>query len=107
MSSIYERIVEQTKKAGLNGKQLAELLSLRKTPLTDWKNGQSSPTLEQVIKMCEIFAVSSDYLLFGKTSTLSDEQEELLNSYSQLDLRGQRLVRKIIFEEKSLMDESI
>lgn len=63
---IYDRIYEQCRTHKINGKQLGELLNLRKSPMTDWKNGQAKPTVEQIAKMCEIFAVSADYLILGK-----------------------------------------
>ena len=65
MTSLYSRILEQTERLGITGKQLGALLGLKKSPLTDWKNQKSSPTLEQFKKMCEIFAISPTYLLYG------------------------------------------
>ena len=70
MSSLYDRIIEQTKRLNMTGKELGQQLGLKKTPLTDWKNQKSCPTLEQVVMMCEIFAVSADYLIFGKSLML-------------------------------------
>lgn len=37
MSGLYERIVAQTELLGLTGKELGEMLGLKKSPLTDWK----------------------------------------------------------------------
>lgn len=99
MPELYERILEQTERLGITGKQLGELLGLKKSPLTDWKNLKSSPTLEQLIKMCEIFALSSDYLLFGTVEGLSPDQQELVQTYTKLDRRGQHRVHTIIYEE--------
>lgn len=99
MPSLYERIIEQTERLGITGKQLGEMLGLKKSPLTDWKNHKSNPTLEQLAKMCDIFAISSDYLLFGATSNLSSDQQELINTYEKLDRRGQHRVHTIIYEE--------
>ncbi len=99
MSDLYDRIIEQTKLLGLTGKELGELLGLKKSPLTDWKNKKSNPTLEQLIKMCDIFATSSDYLLFGKITSLSKDQQELIETYEKLDRRGQHRVHSIIYEE--------
>lgn len=65
MQLLYARIKDIADKMKLSGNDLGILLGLKKSPLTDWKNGKSCPTLEQLIKMCDIFAVSSDYLLFG------------------------------------------
>ncbi len=99
MPDLYIRILEQTERLGITGKQLGELLGLKKSPLTDWKNQKSSPTLEQLAKMCEIFAISSDYLLFGKMPGLSSDQEELVTTYQKLDRRGQHRVHTVIYEE--------
>ena len=84
MTELCNRIKEQLDKLGLNGKDLAKLLDLKKSPLTDWKNKKSKPTLEQILKMCEIFAVSSDYLLFGKINTLSKDEIYLLNFFHEM-----------------------
>lgn len=99
MPDLYERILEQAKRLGITGKQLGELLGLKKSPLTDWKNHKSNPTLEQLVKLCEIFAISSDYLLFGLVSNLSADQQELVSTYEKLDRRGQHRVHTIIYEE--------
>lgn len=106
MPGLYERILEQSERLGMTGKQLGELLGLKKSPLTDWKNHKSNPTLEQLVKMCEIFAISSDYLLFGSTKDLSPDQQELISTYGKLDRRGQHRVHTIIYEELDRMKEN-
>ena len=103
MSDIYERILEQTEKLGITGKELGILLGLKKSPLTDWKNKKSRPTLEQLEKMCDIFATSADYLLYGQTGYLSADQAELVSTYAKLDRRGQHRVHTIIYEELDRM----
>lgn len=99
MPDLYERILEQTTHLGITGKELGRLLGLKKSPLTDWKNNKSSPTLNQLIRMCEIFAISADYLLYGKIDHLSINQLELINTYKCLDQRGQHKVHAVIYEE--------
>lgn len=37
MPDLYGRILEQTERLGITGKELGELLGLKKSPLTDWK----------------------------------------------------------------------
>lgn len=86
---MYERIVLLCEEKKINGKQLGELLDLKKSPLTDWKNGKAKPTVEQIRKLCEIFAVSADYLIFGKTNDLTENEKELLQLFKQLPDREQ------------------
>lgn len=105
MSGLYERIATQTEILGLTGKELGEMLGLKKSPLTDWKNKKSNPTLDQLVKMCEIFATSSDYLLYGKTGDLSADQQELIDTYKKLDRRGQHRVHTVIYEEIDRIDQ--
>lgn len=104
MSSIYERIAEQAEKINMNGRQLGAALGLKKSPLTDWKNHKSSPTLEQILKMCEIFATSSDYLLFGFKPILEPDQNELLQNYNSLDSRGKHRIHTVMYEELDRID---
>ena len=106
MPGLYERILEQSERLGITGKQLGELLGLKKSPLTDWKNHKSNPTLEQLAKMCEIFAISSDYLLFGSVGNLTTNQQELVDTYDKLDRRGQHRVHTIIYEELDRMESA-
>lgn len=89
MSEMYDRILEQTTRLGLTGKAFGSLLGLRKSPLTDWKNHKSAPTVEQLIKMCEIFAVSSEYLLFGKKNNFSTNENILLERFGMLNASEQ------------------
>ena len=104
MSELYERIVAQTERLNITGKELGHLLGLKKSPLTDWKNHKSSPTLEQLTKMCDIFAISADYLLYGTINHLSADQQELVDTYSKLDRRGQHRVHTVIYEELDRME---
>lgn len=91
MNNLYDRIVEQTKQLNMTGKELGEAIGLKKSPLTDWKNKKSKPTIEQIIKMCEIFAIPTDYLLLGKNTkeTLTENEKELLAQFRKLPEREQ------------------
>lgn len=84
MTEICSRIKEQLDKAGLNGKDLAKLLGLKKSPLTDWKNQKSKPTLEQILIICDFFAISSDYLLFGKSKSMTFQEQNLLDFFHKM-----------------------
>lgn len=99
MTDLYNRILKETKKNGLDGRKLGELLGLQKSPLTDWKNGKSIPTTTQVIKLCEIFAVSSDYLLFGSTCEISEIELNLLSQFKKLsDIDKQEILNIIEYK---------
>lgn len=95
MDTLYERIVEQTQKKNMTGKELGALLGLKKSPLTDWKNGKANPTLEQFGKMCEIFAISAEWLLTGKESKdLTPEEQLLVDTFRNCNPVGQQLIQE-------------
>lgn len=92
--TLYERIYNLCKERNMTGKELGEMLGLKKSPLTDWKNKKANPTVEQVIRMCEIFATSSEYILFGKESkNLSEEEEQIIKAYRKADERTKNIIR--------------
>lgn len=84
MLEISTRIKEQLNNMGLNGKDLAKLLGLKKSPLTDWKNEKSKPTLDQILIICDNFAISADYLLFGKHSSLTANEQKFLDFFRDM-----------------------
>lgn len=107
MQSLYERIVEQTTKMNISGKELGNMLGLKKSPLTDWKNGKSNPTLEQFGKMCEIFAISAEWLLTGKEAAeLSPEEQKLVDLYRVADTRGKRNIMRSAEAESAELESS-
>lgn len=87
---IYNRIIQKAQEKGLNGNEIGKQLGLKKSPLTDWKNGHSIPTTEQIIKLCEIFAVSADYLLFGTACPLPDAENILVSNFQKLSVEDQQ-----------------
>lgn len=94
---MYDRIKKLCDEKGINGKELGILLGLKKSPLTDWKNGKAKPTIEQVKTMCEIFATSSEYIIFGKaTAELTKEEEILINAYRKAEPAIQKATKKLL-----------
>lgn len=92
---MIERIIELCKINKINGTKLGELLGLKKSPITDWKNKKAKPTLEQIEKICEIFAMSADYIIFGKEGMeLMPEERELLEAYRAAELEDKNAARK-------------
>ncbi len=47
----------------LSQPELAELVGVSKGMISFWENGVSEPTITNLIKLAQIFEVSTDYLL--------------------------------------------
>ncbi len=75
--------------------ELSELLSITPNHLSAMERGVSGVTLETLEKLCLLFEVSADALLFGKTEQ-SDFTGELARLVGGLRPAQQRQVVKIV-----------
>lgn len=60
---LYEKIKNLRVNSGLNQVQLAKRLGVTKSAVNSWETGTNSPSLSYIIKLAQIFGVSTDYLL--------------------------------------------
>ena len=51
------------RKRKLSQSEIAELLGVTATQISDMENGKSGTTLEKLVTLCEYYQVSADYLL--------------------------------------------
>jgi transcriptional regulator with XRE-family HTH domain len=63
--SLSERIQELRKKNEDSQEQLADKLGVSRQAVSKWENGQGSPDVNNVLKISEIYNVSTDYVLKG------------------------------------------
>lgn len=60
---INERIKELRKENNLRQEQLAKLAGVKQSCISKWERNETLPDAQMIILLCEIFKVSSDYLL--------------------------------------------
>ena len=90
-------------------KELTDFLNLKKTAFTDWKSGKSNSYRKYLIEIAEFFNVSLDYLVYGKenqVTTLTADEQELLENYRQLTSNGKEEASKRM-QELTTQDTSI
>ena len=66
---LSEQILKKRKEAGLSQEALAEQLGVSRQAVSKWEVGEANPDIAYVMRMCEIFGISSDVLLFGEERT--------------------------------------
>ena len=71
---LEEKIMTLRKKQGWSQEELAFRLDVSRQAVSKWEMGSSIPDLDKIIKMSEIFGVTTDYLL------KDDAQEETPNT---------------------------
>jgi len=86
--TLGEKIRYLRKKNKLSQKRLGELLSMHENHVGRYENDQSVPTSPVIKKLCEIFKVPADYLLFDEnelniSGNISDK--ELLTQFHKIE----------------------
>ena len=69
MKIFAERLKEERIMCGLTQTQVAEALGIKQPSYIRYENGKGQPSLENLVKLSELFDVSVDYLL-GKSDYL-------------------------------------
>lgn len=92
---IGERISELREQKGITLTELANILSLQKSAMSYIENGSRLPKADLIVKMCDYFNVSSDYILglqdvtdnenlsINKNLGLSEKAIETLEYYKE------------------------
>ena len=83
---LADKIIELRKKNGWSQEDLAEKLSVSRQSISKWEGAQSIPDMNKIIKMSEIFGVSTDFLLkdemeMEKEETALEELERMMKNF--------------------------
>ena len=68
---IGSRIRKERELRSLTREKLAELLDLTPGYIADLERGEARLSVAGLVKLCETFSCSSDYILFGRTDSLT------------------------------------
>ena len=60
---LADKIIELRKKNGWSQEDLAEKLEVSRQSISKWESAQSIPDMNKILKLSEVFSVSTDYLL--------------------------------------------
>lgn len=96
---IGQRIYEIRTSKRMTQLSLGMKLGVSQETISAYENNKTFPTLSNIIKMCEIFSVSSDYLL-GITEAkswimyndLESSEQYLVRNYRQLSIKGKMMI---------------
>lgn len=67
------RIATTRKALGMNQKDMAAQLGIAPNRLSMWETGERAPNFEELAKISELTKASTDYLILGRASLLTDE----------------------------------
>lgn len=63
--NIADRIQHLRKAEGLSQEELADKVGVSRQAVSKWESGQSTPDLDKVVMMSDLFKVTTDYILKG------------------------------------------
>lgn len=87
--NLSERITEQRRIRGWSQEELEYRLGVSRQAVSKWESSRSTPDLERIIQMSELFGVTTDWLLKG----------EIIESYSYEEDPKQQNIRIVTREE--------
>ena len=102
--SIGTRIKELRKKKGLNQSEIGEIIGLTYSTVSSIESERCEPTSKVIMKLSELFEVSTDYLLFGVESEqiISENEHEILNV-----LRGDKDMTEAVMKVTKIKKKAI
>lgn len=94
------KIYELRKAHGMSQEQLAEKLNVSRQSISKWESGESSPEIERLIELSNVFDVSTDYLLKSsevdaltiRTERLEKGQNDLKSKVQPKHLKNARIL---------------
>ena len=93
---LADKIINERKKNGWSQEELADMLDVSRQSVSKWEGAQSIPDISKILKMAEVFGVSTDYLL---KEDMEPEENSVIPYYEQHDTVSP--LRKVSMEEAS------
>lgn len=85
------RIKYLREQRGISQVQLGELLNVKDAAISKYENGKVPLTDDTISLLCDIFNVSSDYLLCRNNAKEENEKSNFINSYHDYAVRGKSI----------------
>ncbi len=65
--AIANRIVDLRKESGYKSKEIAQQMDIGATTYSDIECANTKLSVDNLYKLCQVFDVSADYIIFGET----------------------------------------
>ena len=91
---LAEKIINLRKKNGWSQEELAEKLGVTRQSISKYEGAQSIPDLDKILKLSEIFGVTTDYLIKDEL----EEEEYAPSQMQENESESDRSVHKVTME---------
>lgn len=100
------RIKECRNKLGISQEELAEMLGMKRTNIANYEAGRVVPPGNILVKLSDIFGVSTDYIL-GLSDSPNKDFDELDDDLRQIQRYKRKLTNEIDRKRLAKMIENI
>jgi len=83
---LADKIIKLRKQVGWSQEELAEKMNISRQSVSKWESANSIPDLNRIIKLAEIFNVTTDFLLKDEYETFESNNESKETSIAQISL---------------------
>lgn len=91
---LADKIINLRKKNGWSQEELAEKLGVTRQSVSKYEGAQSIPDLDKILKLSEIFGVTTDYLIKDEL----EEEEYVPSQMQEKESGSDRIVHKVTME---------
>lgn len=93
---LADKIINLRKKNGWSQEELAEKLGVTRQSISKYEGAQSIPDLDKILKLSEIFGVTTDYLIKDEL----EEEEYAPSQMQENESESDRSVHKVTMERQ-------
>ncbi len=86
-----EKLTKLRKEAGLSQEELGNMLNVARQTISKWELGETTPEMDKLIKMSEVFNITLDELIKDEKS-----EQEMVNTNASSNSNSQKLADIII-----------
>jgi transcriptional regulator with XRE-family HTH domain len=81
------KLYELRKQKGLSQEELANRLNVSRQTVSKWEVGESTPDMEKLVAMSDLFGVSLDELVLDKAPEKAEPTEQVIKSELYSDIK--------------------
>lgn len=85
---ICDKLIQLRRERGYSQEQLANMLNVSRQAVSKWEAGNSTPELEKIIAMADIFGVSVDYLVRDNIED-TDQKKQVQDNIENVEVMKQ------------------
>lgn len=105
--NIRKNIARYRKVNGYTQKELADIVGVKNSTVSNWEQGANSPDIEMIFSLCQLFKVSvaemygCDTVHTGSSLTISGIERDIILAYRKADDIGKAMVLRALGIEET------